>query len=340
MTQHEITEKKPLLNEAGFLNEPGWSRSLVLDYERNKIKFPKWKIKEWDYYWVSDGRYVLAFTISDNGYMGLQSVTYLDLETKEEQTESLLVPFPLGKLKMPETTKSGDCSFSNNRLTLHFKNNGESRQIDCGFKNFYQGKDFSCQLTLNKTQKDNLAIATPFSKGKKHFYYNQKINGLRVSGKMTLGEKVVRFKPENTFATLDWGRGVWTYNNVWKWGNGNGVVDGKRVGFNLGYGFGDNSWATENILYYDGIGHKINHVTFNFNEENYLEPWELTSSDNRIGGIFTPLYDRKALTDFKILKSDQHQVFEYLNGFMQLDHGEKIILKDFLCFFERVHNKF
>ena len=41
-------------------------------------------LKEWDYYLVSNGRFALALTIADNGYMGLDSISLLDLEEKWE----------------------------------------------------------------------------------------------------------------------------------------------------------------------------------------------------------------------------------------------------------------
>ena len=340
MRNHEIKEDRPLLSAEGLITEPGWSRRLALNYDRNQIKSPKWRIKEWDYYWLTDGKTVLAFTISDNGYMGLQSLTWIDLDKKVEHTESLLVPFPMGKLRMPSSTAGGDAFFENKRLMMSFKHLGDKRHITCTFKNFADGKDFSCDLMFAETQRDNLAIATPFAVGHKPFYYNQKMNGIKVSGQARLGDELVTFDPEKTFGALDWGRGVWTYNNVWKWGSGNGVVDGKRVAFNLGYGFGDTTAATENIIYYEGVGHKIDDVTFNFDEENYLAPWPLTSSDGRFEATFTPIFDRAALTNFVVLKSDQHQVFGTLDGTMILDDGTEIQLKDFVCFFERVHNKF
>ena len=59
------------------------------------------------------------------------------------------------------------------------------------------------------------------------------------------------------FGTLDWGRGVWTHDNTWYWGSGNGYVNGKPFGFNIGYGFGNTSAASENALFYDGKIHKL-----------------------------------------------------------------------------------
>ena len=71
---HEVTKKDLLLNAEGELREPGWSRSLVQKYDRSMIKAPKWRIKEWDYYLVLTDKFAGAFTISDDGYIGLQSV--------------------------------------------------------------------------------------------------------------------------------------------------------------------------------------------------------------------------------------------------------------------------
>ena len=79
MRNHEITEQGPLLNEEGNLREPGWARHLLLSYDRADIKAPKFRIKEWDYYLVLGKDFGAAFTLSDDGYIGLQSVSLLKL---------------------------------------------------------------------------------------------------------------------------------------------------------------------------------------------------------------------------------------------------------------------
>lgn len=42
----------------------------------------------------------------------------------------------------------------------------------------------------------------------------------------------------------------------------------------------------------------------------------------------------------KLICSDQHQVFGRMSGTAVLDDGTKVVLKDFLCFAEKVHNKY
>jgi hypothetical protein len=115
------------------------------------------------------------------------------------------------------------------------------------------------------------------------------------------------------------------------------------VGFNIGYGFGDVSAASENMLFVDGVAHKLDRLTFNIplkdGTEDYLSPWTFTSSDGRFETAFTPILDRAADTNVGPLLSDQHQVFGYMDGLITLDDGSKITLDHFLSFAEKVHNK-
>ena len=97
MRNHEITKRQPLLDAAGTLTEPGWSRSLLQEYARKDIKAPRWRIKKWDYYLILSKSYGVAFTISDDGYIGLQSISLLDFKNKREHTETILTAFPMGK---------------------------------------------------------------------------------------------------------------------------------------------------------------------------------------------------------------------------------------------------
>ena len=57
---HEVTNRQLLLDEQGELREPGWSRSLVQQYDRSMIKAPKFRIKEWDYYLVLNDKFAGA----------------------------------------------------------------------------------------------------------------------------------------------------------------------------------------------------------------------------------------------------------------------------------------
>jgi len=189
-----------------------------------------------------------------------------------------------------------------------------------------------------------MVIATPFPNAPKAFYYNQKIIGMRASGTVKVGEAEYQFDPKDSFGLLDWGRGVWTYSNTWYWGAGHGEVDGHVVGFNIGYGFGDTSAASENMIFVDGKAHKFEKVYFNIpqtgdGKDDFMSPWTFTSSDGRFEMDFQPVLDRASRTSVAVIESDQHQVFGKFNGRMILDDGSVLELKDFLGFAEKVKNR-
>lgn len=340
MRNHEVTTVQPLLKEDGSLREPGWSKNLVQIYSRNQIKAPKFRIKEWDYYLVLNEEFAGAFTISDDGYIGLQSVSLLNFKEGWEHTETILNPFPMGKYKLPSTSEMGNTIYKDKRLHMRFLVKQGERRIQCKFKNFYQGKEFSCDIRLEQPKMDTMVIATPWKEKKTAFYYNQKINCMPASGTMTYDGRTYTFSKETDFGTLDWGRGVWTYDNRWYWGSGNTVIDGKPFGFNIGYGFGDTSAASENMLFYDGKCHKLDDVTFHIPKDDYMKPWTFSSSDGRFEMDFVPVLDRAAHTAALVIETDQHQVFGRMSGKAVLDDGKIIELKDVLCFAEDVHNRY
>ena len=339
--QHEITSVIPLLNENGDLTEPGFARSLLPVYRRKDIKAPKTRIKEWDYYLVSNGRFALALTVDDNGYMGLDSISLLDFAEGWEITKSPMSFMPLGRLAMPETSKSGDVRHGGKKHAISFENDGSGRRIlTARMDDFGPEGAILANIELFDEPQDSMVICTPFDKPG-HFYFNQKINCMRAKGCVTYGERRYEFDPADSFGVLDWGRGVWTYHNTWYWGSASYHVGGVPFGWNIGYGFGDCSAATENMLFYNGRAHKLSRVQFNIpgGERDFMSPWTFTSDDGRFEMDFVPIIDRAALTDAKLVSSDQHQVFGKFTGKVILDDGTVIEVKDFLGFAEKVTNK-
>ncbi len=337
---HEVTNEHMLLDDRGELCEPGWSRRMVQKYDRRMIKAPKWRIKEWDYYLVLSDGFGAAFTISDDGYIGLQSVSLLFLdENPWEHTETVLNAFPMGSLKLPQDSSAGVTEYRDKRLHMRFTVGTGFRRIQCRFSNFYEGKPLKCDITLRQPDMESMVIATPWDK-KHAFYYNQKINCMRASGYVLFDGKKHVFRPETDFGTLDWGRGVWTYDNTWYWGSGNTDINGNSFGFNIGYGFGNTEKASENVLFYNGKVHKLDDVTFHIPESGYLDPWKFTSSDGRFEMDFVPILDRSANLDYKLIVSDQHQVFGRMSGTAVLDDGTPVHVANMLCFAEKVHNRY
>lgn len=341
--QQQVLTAEDLLTPEGHLRTAGYATSLCARYDRSAIRAGKLRIKEWDYYCITSGHMALCLTIADNSYMGLDSASLIDLSTGWQHTQSFMRMFPMGKTGLPATSKTGNVSVQGKGYRLQFENNNGQRQLTAHIDQFYNGQPLDAVVTLFDEPQDSMVIAVPFADKPLHFYYNQKINCLRAQGRVTLGSQVHNFDPMQATAVLDWGRGVWTYRNTWYWSSLSGYIGGAPFGFNLGYGFGDTSAATENMLFYRGKAHKLDQVTFHIpatadGRDGYLLPWRISDNLGRVNLTFAPVVDRAALTDFKLLKSDQHQVFGHFDGTVVLDDGTVLTLPHLMGFAEKVTN--
>ena len=150
MRNHLVTSKQPLLNIDGTLREPGWSTSLVQTYNRRDIKKRVTRIKEWDYYSVISNKNNIAvcFTVSDLGYIELDSVSFIDFSVPREHTQGNILPFPLGRLHMPSDSSIGDVKISNSKLGLEFLVKDEKRIIRCDFPEFDGGKGLKANVSV------------------------------------------------------------------------------------------------------------------------------------------------------------------------------------------------
>ena len=126
MNQHEITERRPLLDASGNLTEPGYAKTLLPIYRRNDIKANKLRIKEWDYYCINNGHFALALTIADNSYMGLDSISLLNLDEGWEITKSpMKARSPMAASACPRAARPAMCTAPGETTASCFKNEGD-----------------------------------------------------------------------------------------------------------------------------------------------------------------------------------------------------------------------
>jgi hypothetical protein len=358
--QHEMTVPGPLLDGKGVLAEAGWARRPVKAYDRAAIRAGGMRIKEWDYYCAIGGRFGVALTIADNGYMGMASASILDLEAAAEITVSAIVPATFGSLGAPASSDVGNFSFSRNGVSLRFIREPGCRIVEVDWPAFRSpAKDgrakpsgttvrespldgqtgLSGRVVFDQPEMDTMMIATPFPGRKKAFYYNQKINCMPATGRINFGSLAISFDPATAAGVLDWGRGVWTYANTWYWASASSRLEGVPFGFNLGYGFGDTSAASENVVFYRGKAHKLDAVKFDIPEFSFLGPWKIADNEGRLSMTFSPILDRASDSNILIIRSDQHQVFGRYSGKAVLDSGETLEFAGVPGFAEKVRNR-
>ena len=330
-----------LLDAKGHLVERGWAASEVRRYDRAAIgvAHDDPAIKEWDYYAILTPDFGLALTVADNGHMGFLGVSWMDFQARRFVNGGVGLPAPHGAMNLPSSADAGDIAHVHPKMEIAFRFAPGGRVLTVDAPDFDKGAGISGEIVLAQPPMDRMVIATPFAEQATAFYYNQKINCMPASGHVVYAGQRYEFEPSSAFAVLDWGRGVWTYDNTWYWGSASGLVDGKPFGFNIGYGFGDTSAASENILFFDGKAHKLTELEFHLPDGAHDSgPWRFTSSDGRFEMTFEPIVDRHADFAMGPVSSRQHQVFGKFSGVAVLDDGTRLQVRDLIGFAEEVEN--
>ena len=340
--QSELIQPGKLLLPDGQLAQVGWARQPLLDCNLESAHFyalqpfQRFRIKRWDYYAVFSPMRFFSATIADLGYAGNIFVYTMDFKTFDLHEEGLVIPLSRG-VELPRNSTEGDSHFQNEKARLTFSLRPNQRHLSISWPGFHEGRGIQAEITIAcPLEYESMNIVIPI--GRKRFYYNRKINCLPASGKITYGDQEETLEPESCLGSLDWGRGVWEYQSYWNWASASGFLPyGRRIGLNLGCGFGDLSKAGENALVLENRIHKLEQVKFDYISGDYMKPWKFTDSEGRLNLVFTPFKERTAQTNLGIIFSEVHQIFGRYDGKAVTDDGEVIQIKDIIGFAEEHH---
>ena len=209
--QKRIITSGPLLDKNGTLSQCGYATEAILRYRRSDIKAPPWRIKEWDFYQVSNDNYCVQFTIGHTSYAGALTVTFFcyDSGLRYDKTATLILPF--GSLNMPSSASKG-IEAKHAGVGISFDVSPGKRVLRCKTEADKKTPAMESEIVLSQPYNTSLVIATPFKEYAQAFYYNEKINCMPAEGYISIGAEHYNFEPESSFGLLDWGRGVWPFH--------------------------------------------------------------------------------------------------------------------------------
>lgn len=354
--QREYTEPVKMLADDGTLLVSGWARNMVFDYDRTKSR-PKNRKKEWDFYQVCNGKYMVQLSfanISIGGYVGLNLVDLRNPDSNKKLVAGIIAePMSafLGGRDKYVLPKKGDVpnnvKFKVGKAEFEFDTKENSRTL-CFKSVDKKGKPIECSFQMDIPDGlENITTVLPFEGHPTRYFMTTKQNCMPCEGKVKYGEDVYEFSKEDSFACLDWGRVNTPYRLVWYWGNGASYIydsEGNKhtFGFEITWGIGDEKNATETCIFYDGKVHKFGAVdveTFP-KPDKYMKPWHFISEDGRFDFTMIPFYDHHSdLNAVNIMRMHSHQVHGMWSGTAVLDDGTKLEIKDMYAFCEYVENK-
>ncbi len=164
MTQHEITRRTPLHDRHGHLTDPGWARAMVYDYDRSRVRTHLFGLKEWDFYQIVFGSWVLQLTIGHVSYVANFGAILFDTATGELHEFQRMEPLPLRRMTLPETPDQPQTiTITRRDLEMAYDAQGDRRRLT--LRGTTKDKEtVDIDLTLPERGDDRMVIATPFDK--------------------------------------------------------------------------------------------------------------------------------------------------------------------------------
>ena len=348
IVQHKLEINHPLLNGKGYLIEGGWANQMILDYNPDTVTAKGTALKEWEYYLICNERYGIATTVVGAGQARIITIHFMDYKNKRAICADL--PFLSQAPDLPRTA-FGDIALEHEKGSLRYTYQNGICHIEGAMSDFGGTGPVRLELALTLPTKDLTVVAVPYN-DPFYFYYNCKACCMPARGWIEFAGQRYELSEHDTFGTYDWGRGIWEPVNQWYWGSAGTRLNGIPFGFNIGHGFGSDAYATENMIFYDGVCHKFDKIEFHIPgdkigdlkhrvpAECYSQPWEFVANDGRLNMTFTPVLDRNSgVKEEDGYPAGQHQVFGYFTGRAVLDDGTALPVERLFGFAEKVVNR-
>lgn len=325
----EITKPTPLLKEDDS-TVVGWASSNLLDYNKIDCAAPLARIKEWDRYTVVSPDCAVTLSIADLGNLGYIFASLTDFTQKPCRTFSQTITraYPRGRMSLPLSARSGDTTYTSKQVGMRFSRSAKSRFLNCEYVNFCEGKTLYLNLSLDEPDRYAIASADDFGGKKGCFSYRYQVSCMPASGVIRYGGAEYSFRPESSFGTLSWCRGVFPTRAGFTSATLVGQV--KQVPFALFAG-----GPLESALYYGDQFYKLDEINV-FPEENGSWQFRFPQSGSRLE--MSVLQKNEVRSSFLMNFCRHEQVFGSFNGKLSVP-GQKLSLDHISGFTEQFESR-
>jgi hypothetical protein len=334
-SEREITRPVDLCGADGRLAGAarGWSR---VPLHRCNLRGRFGRTKRWDYWGILAGDLAVSSTFSNVDYLGIVDVWWGDLATGRTGGAAATVPFPRGRIALPERPGTAPLRYRGRTITVETVDDDAGTELHATWRERDGAPGRLDARIALPADHESLNVVIPWSDST--FQFTSKHQARPARGELVVGEEVRRFGDETpAWGVLDVGRGRWPYRTNWNWGGGAGRAGagGPVVGLQLGGKWTEGTGATENGVIVDGTLTKIGvDLVWDYRWDEPLEPWRVRAPDGSVDLVLTPRYDKHTRTDVLIMGMEVHQVFGRWSGSVRTDDGRTVTFDDLQGFAE------
>ncbi len=293
----------------------GWSSRPRLNYA---IPGHFGRRKRWNHWCITTPRWMLSLTLADLDYLGYGAAYFLDLDSGQAVAHTQLRAFARG-CRLPDTPLESH-GFDHPRLQIKVEQHLGRLRLrveapDLGGLPLHVALD-----VLRPAHLDSVNLVAPMAG--RCFHACSRHMGLPASGSVQLGDRHYECTPGQSFAALDFGRGVWPWNSHWTRA---AFAAPGGIAANFGGGWTDASGLTENALWFGGKLSKLDRpVQIEQAPDGPLAPWRLSTPCRRVELSFTPRQLHHACPRVGPIHADTRQWFGHFDGVLRSPDGERV----------------
>lgn len=337
----------PLLNSQGRLIETGFSFEAKRSYERALVSAPNYRIKEWDSYIISNDELCFEVSIGDYGLIGLDFVSFMDINEKKAHSAVRRSLFPLGKKLMPSSASSGNVYSRGREYELSFdivkrniKNQltgvdelVEERHIYGHIYDFTSDKaPILFDLVIHQENGDNEGVySLKDFNSKKRFNYISRRAYFDCEGTIVLGDKPYQLSRASTRAVHSFSRGAWRAGRT-SWFHAalcaNDGIANFWLSLSNGIGAGDEG---ESAVFYKGKGSRLSELELSQSADKAegfaFPPWSIREKNGGdLSLSFAPEAGLVERFGSILFSARQDRFFGGFYGRVRLDDGRFIYM--------------
>ena len=329
MPLREITDAVDLCLPGGRLNPAAVGRTRT-PLHRSPLR--GWgRTKRWEYWGIVTPDWFVGLTVSSLDYAAVPSIYLVNRATGEHRTIGGLVPLARGT-RIPDTLPPFEASTRWGSGARAAELRMSSASSATSIRGTAPG--FAIDVT-SPDAGDALGVVVPWSD--RLFQYTLKDVARPVSGTITVDGRDYPVA-EGSWAVLDRGRGRWPYRMTWNWAAGSGMVDGRRIGLQLGGKWTDGTGSTENAVFVDGVQHYIDEeLTWQYALDDEHSPWRIVG--DHVDVTLTPWHRRVERTNAVVVASTIYQALGTWSGWMLDSAGARVSVDGLTGWAEQAQNR-
>lgn len=326
----ELTTSVDLCLPDGRLNPAavGWSRQPLHRCNLHG-RFPR--KKRWNYWAITTETHLFSVTITNLDYAGLVFVYFADFAACRLAEVTKIIPLGRG-CHLPERV-AADVRYTGSGMEAAMEQTSRGVRLSVSVDDF-EGRPLTAHFDVTiPPQHETLNVVVPWNE--RTFQFTSKQNTLPAEGSVTIGGQETRFTGPQSFACLDFGRGIWPRDCRWNWGSASGRQNGRTLGLNLGGQWTEGTGSTENGVCVNGRLSKLSEeLTWQYDRADFMRPWRIVGAASGLDLTFTPFMERVAASDLWLIRSEVHQMFGRYNGYITTAQGETLAVHDLVGWVE------